>query len=242
MDAVAGDLEGRKAFIEQLKSVALRLVRSDAPAPSEGTKPHRYGSGLLTWRGDGVRLHTCAHLLRFGTWRVELHTEHGPAESEAAARAIPFEQRRTPLVALRDAHVIQELDYAACTFDSSLLRVVNGQKEGLGTLEAYRGPFVSPRSDGLYGFIAWNRPALLGGLSVEAREPAFELGMTYAGSRGDGMLRFKLEGSHKGDRFYEGASGCPIADERGAVVGLLSGPDQDSDILLAVPLVQAESR
>lgn len=241
VDAARSDLDGRKAFIELLKSVSLRLVRSDVPAPSEGARPHRFGSGLLTWRGQEVRLHTCTHLLRFGTWQVELHTEHGPAESEAAARAIPIDERRTPLVALGEPAILDELDYAVCTFEPRSVKVADGREPALGNLNLYRGPFVSPVPEELYGFIAWNRPALLPGLNVEEREATFELGMTYVGHDKRGLLRFRLEGRHKGDRFYEGASGCPIADTSGAIVGLLSGREANSDNLLGVPLAALTS-
>lgn len=78
---------------------------------------------------------------------------------------------------------------------------------------------------------------LLGGRYRVDRELTAEYEMTYEGRSSDGKLyHFRLAGAHRGHKYYEGASGSPIADSEGKVVSLLLGGNTADNTLQGLPL------
>jgi hypothetical protein len=68
------------------------------------------------------------------------------------------------------------------------------------------------------------------------RDPSYEYGMRLIGTDADGRCVFKLRSEHRGDAYYGGASGAPIAAADGTIVALVSGENEDENEIYGAPL------
>lgn len=227
------DEEERKA-VQQLISTLMRhtvtLVRIDAPGR---------GSGFVVPWSDGLRVVSARHVLAKGEWAVEIIDQQpGSAGSrtEADVWNMSLPDRRTLLARVRvdprsvDA-VQDDISWARLDVDSSAL----GREP---ELPIYNGPLDSiPHEGESYAFAAVNRDELHVDARVMLREPAFEAYMTLAALHPSEVI-FSLARKHQGHEYYRGASGAPIADRSGALVGILVGEGARENELRAASLAR----
>lgn len=232
--------QGMQAFVDHMGRVSLCLCRFDTPAPDE-KEPAKRGSGLAILGDARPLVVSCEHVIGRGRWGVEGHTSVSPARTERELFDTPIANRETPLRILAPAKTLAEAPGSGWDFAWARFADAAEPLPDLGTLEFYRGPLdVVPNSEEPYGFIGWNRDEEHLAIKAVTREPSYELSMRFVGEDSSGMYRFLLDGPHKGNAFYRGASGAPIAGPDGTVVALLAhGEEQAENILTAVPLAKA---
>lgn len=109
----------------------------------------------------------------------------------------------------------------------------------------YQGPLDHEpiRDERLYSYVSWHSRENTQYVErspsdyLLVRKPTGELQMTYKGRTSDGKLyRFALAGDHKGDEYYKGASGSPIADPTGKIVSMLLDGNPSANLLYGLPM------
>lgn len=108
-------------------------------------------------------------------------------------------------------------------------------------LQFYSGPLdcVPVLHDEPYTFAAWNRGTLvpLGSLFLQ-REVAYETSLEYTGKNRSGNYVFKLARTHMGHKYYQGASGAPIASPEGKIVSMVLGGNVKTNEIYGLPIAE----
>lgn len=216
-----------------LRSVTLPLVTISG----DFEFPRKMASGFIVPIGDRNYIISAAHAIASGEWFIEWDAAK---DKQTPAVLIPL---RSTFSLQAGARITgSDLAWAEVDF-SAVIGQIDGDEQLNGkTLffpGLYRGPMTSRAdSKGVYTYLAPNL-----GLGFDhrimprlERSESFECGMEFVREDEVGLYRFRLYGKHKGDPYYEGASGAPIADASGAIVAVLVAGDESSGELLGVPL------
>ena len=226
------ELVAGEAFVTRMHALTVNLVRLNPVTgfPAFLSEPHSadlIASGVI-WNAPDRQVLLCAgHTLRTGTWGLETK--------------IDWKDRQTLLLKLEPS-MTADPDFGWVDLTTVLASLpVESRPEAIpkycGTLDA------PPRANEDYGFACANRVQLGKGYETSDlfRERGFEIGMRFQGSDSDGRYIFKLARKHRGDTYYDGSSGAPIANRSGAIVSLVSGGDKDADVIYGVPLAKVVS-
>ncbi len=164
-----------------------------------------------------------------------------PTTTDEDLRMLPLESRKTLLLRLaadRNSLTASTHDIAWATLDVDFDVLRADSKAASRRLPIYRGPLDAlPTAEEIYTFAALNRDEWHLQAQAIVRETAYEAWMTYEGEDVGG-LRFRLARNHQGHNYYYGASGAPVADRTGAIVGVLTGPGREKDELLVASLAR----
>jgi hypothetical protein len=108
---------------------------------------------------------------------------------------------------------------------------------------AYRHQFIRAKKGEAFGFAVWNNYELVksGDRLLLPRYCCFEIGMELV-NQDEHINYFKTNDPLKGDEYYQGASGSPIADPEGAITSILIGCTDDRSFLKGFRLDNVELR
>lgn len=225
--------EGAQRFVKHMLAYTVRLVRNAASFPTDAG----IASGFLLEREDHFLLLTAGHIFdRPGSWTLETNVSDSHTTLHVAVRdvqliaGVNFNTGHVHRIDVAWARIAQSDVCAGLAANPKL----SGRRV---ELPIYRGPLDSlPNRESYYGFAAWNRVEFHEDVSTLVSEPSFEIGLCFLGENSQGLYEFELARPHQGREYYEGASGAPIADEEGRIVGLLLCGDIDRNVLFAAPL------
>ena len=223
------DSNPEQAFVEHMLRYTVRLVRNPTTLEAESG----IGSGVLLDRPAGLVLVTAGHNFdRPGLWTLETRIE---VAEQTLMLSIPNPQRLAQVDL--ETGESSDLDVAWARLNLEVLRGAPELKGKTLALDVYRGPIDgTPSADHYYGFASYSQAELHSNLNRLVRDAAWELGMTYEGTTETGLHEFRLSGPHKGHKYYEGASGAPIADETGQIVSILVSGVKENDVLYGFPI------
>jgi hypothetical protein len=218
MTTESDENEGRKALLDLLLTNTVALVRTDGPGG-------RASGFVIPWSGE-YRILSARHVLRRGIWAVEARRPDLGIPTEQTLHDIAFENRETLLLRLtldKASLKATRHDIAWATLDFDRAALAHEPKSRPNSvLPIYHGPLLEePSRDWPYAFAAGNQDEGHPGARAVRREVASETDMAFAG-KGPSYLRFALARPHQGDAYYLGASGAPVADARGVIIGVLS--------------------
>jgi hypothetical protein len=229
---LANEAEAVQAFVEHMLKYTVRLVRNATTFPQRTS----IASGLLLCRGREPTLVTAGHIFgKAGDWTIE--TSVVGAGKSLHLRLMDV-QRPSSVCKTR----VRVPDFAWATVRPDAARQMLDQATAARLeLDCYRGPIEPPNPDVGYGFAAWNRVEFHEPLSTLVREASYELAMKYVRTLSSGAYEFQLSGKHRGDDYYRGASGAPIADEEGRIVALVLRGSSARNTIVGAPLAKYAS-
>lgn len=232
------DDQEERAALQKLMTLLLRhtvvLVRTDAPGRGSGF--------VIPWNG-GVRIVTARHVIEKGEWAVEaLDSSRGtdaPPLTERDVWNIPLADRETLRLRLRpdpaSLNAVKD-DIAWAWFDVDRDALAADPKAKSWSVPQYSGPLDAVATDGeVYAFAAANRDEVHDVARAVVREVSWEAYMTLTALDANGLI-LGLARDHQGHAFYRGASGAPVADRTGTIVGVLVGPGNGANELRAASL------
>lgn len=228
-------LTPERVFIDHMLANTVRLVRNARHFP------HKSGvaSGVLVYREDRPLLVTAGHIFTAGgPWTLETNLISNEGVLHVALRDL----QRIVSLDLGSGE-LAEIDMAWASIDPEDVRAgsmaAQGAKARAVTLPCYRGPLdAMPTPDRVYGFAAWNRVEFHKDLGRLHSECSYEIGLTYSRTRDNDVYVFRLARPHQGHTYYRGASGAPVADEEGRIVGVLLGGCKRQRELYVAPLAR----
>lgn len=225
-----------RAFIEHMLKYTVRIIRNALILPDN----FGLASGILVEYNNDLVLLTAGHNFENpGIWTLETNivvagkTLHLPLRDVQLLTQINIGRGTVQKIDLAWA-LISRVDCEAAL--DSLPKTQEQRIE----FPLYCGPLDErPKRRSLYGFAAWNQVELHQDVSWLVSEASYEIGMTYRGTCNDDSLYvFELARSHRGQDYYQGASGAPIADEEGRIIALVSGGDPIDNLIFGVPLAR----
>jgi hypothetical protein len=222
-----------QAFVVLMLNSTVRLVRN---APLIVRSPKRVGvaSGLLVCDGRDFLLLTAGHIFkRAGLWTLETGVVSAGRSLHLSLRDVQRPDRRRK----SQRYLPKDFAWAKILRADARAGLAAAPKGTKLELICYRGPLnVLPNKRSLYGFASWNRVEFHQPIATLLREASFELGMTYERTLSDGTYEFGLARSHQGTKYYAGASGAPIADERGHIVALVLDGNASRNTIIGAPI------
>jgi len=226
----AAEKAAAKAFVDQMLAVTVPLIADVHNFPTCAR-----GSGVLLQRGRDYLLLTAGHLFKPGRlWSLET-----PIKAKDGCLHVGLHDLQLfAQIDLADGSS-EPIDIATAWIRVDDLRAACQHQQVISTdseLCVYDGPLDVPAdADEIYGFASYSRAAFDPRDRALLRESAYELGMRLRSrDPSSGLLIFDLAREHMGDAYYEGASGSPIADSTGRIVGLLLGAGGEPNTLRAL--------
>ena len=222
--------------INHCLALTLRLARLNEGDHS----PIGVASGFFMSLDGSTYVISAGHALNKGGWVIETDMV---IESECRTACIP----------VNGAWIIKSFTFGKSELESvdvswAKIDLASFQKEVLGAKNiagkpfeflTYQGTFgETPVPQTPYSYASRNRVTVyeaLGKRHLE-REASYEIEMEFTGrTTKHGLYVFSIPG-HKGDPYYEGASGSPIIDPTGKIFAILIGGCDTSDELYGYPL------
>jgi hypothetical protein len=210
-----------KKAIEHCRNLTIRLVRlSEDHKNIEGI-----ASGFFI-RVNGVTyLISAGHALEKRGWTIETTFT---VENECLTACIPIGGAWTLKKMTMGKSKLEQVDIAWAKVDLQSFQVAVSKDTRLKGKKfeymLYQGPLEEiPSSQDPHIFASWNRGTIISALGKTflERDFSFEFEMEYKGiEKEDGLYIFSIP-KHKGDKYYEGASGSPIIEPSGKIVAVL---------------------
>lgn len=229
------ELAARQPFVKYMLKQTARAVRL------VNNEPANTGSGLFYATGERLFLLSVLDIFKGECWFVETDTVVNyrpimlrlPRMNWAVRGTVGPYGRPAPIC--HDGLAWAEFDTKAMSKAFGKDKSLNDQVPGV---NAYTGPLDSVlKADEPYSFVAAPGREFHRSSNIWPVEPMYELGMTFDGDDdATGFHRFQLAGNHKGNEFYKGCSGAPIAMRDGAIVALVQGGKESEGVVLGVPL------
>ncbi|WP_223643769.1 trypsin-like peptidase domain-containing protein [Corallococcus sp. EGB] len=235
--------EQERAALQGLMTLLLQhtvvLIRTDEAPEGEGVR----GSGfVIPWEG-GIRIVTARHVIEKGHWAVEAgdpaRGSDAPPLTEGELWNVPPAKRRTLLLRIQvDPRSLDAVgdDIAWANLDVDRDALANDPEARFASLPIYTGPLdATPKTGEVYAFAAVNRDEHHVDAKAMLREVSWEAYMTLSALQASEVV-LALARKHQGHGYYRGASGAPIADRSGAIVGVLVGAGTQQNELRAASL------
>lgn len=234
-------LANANAFVQQMLTTTSRLVRLD-----ESNKPSGISSGFIVEKDGSWNLLAAYHSLKRGRYCLETNVTHEGEPLVLTFDSYAYYKRFELNVNGLDSNG-EEVDFGWMKIDrDKLSRELRNDPRFQGKqldLPFYCGPLNQrPNTTDLYGYAAWNRGTIHeASRTFLEREPSYEIGLKFLGfDEQHRLYRFQVDGRHKGDKYYSGASGAPIADSSGLIVSMLVGGSKKENLLWGLPLADVE--
>ena len=190
-------------------------------------------SGFILRFDNRCALITVAHAFLVkvsGSWMLQCGVENGKAK----------------LWPLNDIKIIPHADIAISVLPSDIEINYLMQNPRNGSMEILSKQFYisslneKPIIGNRYNFVGFPKYEYDPHLNHYITDPSWELDMIFSEYNAvENAYRFKLADEFKGDEYYQGCSGAPIADDSGRIVAIVKGrPIKASGIILGVPLAK----
>lgn len=202
------------------------------------TTPTGARCGFIIQRNNRMIAITAAHKSHVDDhWFVDMNINKGKSSVHAPLNGLTHWWKAN----LDNDNPPEQLDIAWAQIDwdaftSQLISEGWDPKEPV-PIFPYVGPVEPPKKNVPYGFHAQSAVQMDANLGLIFPVHATETNLRY--SHFDPKRNayvFDLGKTHPGHAYYEGASGCPIADEHGQIVSILLGGDTSRNILWGAKL------